>query len=314
MRIACAISGNENILYPALAALISVKKHNKNFDLYIISSKNDADEEFLHYCQLNDINYIVTNYEMDCFLGKFSSFSRYPKEIFLRYYLIKYFSDKDYDFFVSMDYDCYCVDEYKLNELLPFNEFIAYKPVNNYYKTLNTSDKPTILDLINFEQSINNNISYPHGGFLVFNLKNFSNINIPHEFGNLYKSLHKLSKAHYIPLDEHILSSLLIKLNLPVKYLNSTYNASNLYNFTENIKNLHFFFVKPWHSIEQINEQVHKRRDLNSIMYLVHISEYIDFISDFPFANKILTNNITKSDIFRLIHNLETEYRNGTLK
>lgn len=41
MKIAAYIAGDENIIYPSIVALNSVKENNKNVDLYLFTSLNN---------------------------------------------------------------------------------------------------------------------------------------------------------------------------------------------------------------------------------------------------------------------------------
>ena len=40
LKIAASVSGNINIFYPGLVTLLSIKLHNNDFDLFIITEKN----------------------------------------------------------------------------------------------------------------------------------------------------------------------------------------------------------------------------------------------------------------------------------
>lgn len=120
----CAyVAGDENIFFPAIVALRSIKIHNsEEIDLFICFDADKISDTQLKTLKKYDINFIdsksVDGYKEALKLGIMIE-KRWPAEVYLNWCLPQYFHLKGYNLSLKLDYDVLCLES--LEKLFQIN-------------------------------------------------------------------------------------------------------------------------------------------------------------------------------------------------
>lgn len=307
MKIACVCYGNNEILYHSLAALISVSKYNPRYHYFIFGYEDGLDDDFLNFLKLYNINFVNIDEDMLNYVDKIDvSYRRYPKEMFLRFYIPHYLSEKGYDYAIMLDYDTYAIKEFKDNEILPVDQLYAGRITGNLSWAIEGAKQKMIKKYFGIESFYQD---FVNGGFLIFNLKNLTKSDFSMRFIDIYNQLLKIKTTH--PEDELSLGLLTLIMKINFKAIPSKYNYSAFSGFSSEVIMHHFNSYKPWNLEKWIYEVSAIKTKNIIISYILRCFDYNIYIMTLPFHKKILPNgNISFFSLREQISRLEDEYRN----
>lgn len=306
MKIVCVTCGDEKSIWPSIITHSSIKEHNQGLSHYIFYFGNYLSENCLREIEDKRINIIFADKEIFDKMNNFQNIHRYSKMIFLKYLIAPYFYKKNFDFMIDLDMDVLCLEKYNIGEILPKDVLFSYRPVKKLYDFCDEDTKKGLHDLIDINIDNHREILYPHGGFMITNLKIYCNYKIDELFVDIYKKINNLNFGCHI--DEIIISLLNIKLNLNPIYLDRSYNENILCGIKiDSLKNVHFSFpIKPWFVKDFVKSQNYKiYNNYNIITYLFYIIKYIEYTKKFSFADQFLENELSIDMIINYIINRE---------
>lgn len=168
MKICAYIAGDKNIIYPSIVCLSSVKKYNKDIDLFLFTEKRYATDEHIRLCNKYNITIIDIN-EIDKkhTINYFSAFMRWPVHVFYNYIAPDFLYTKGYNYAIKLDYDMLCIDAFNIDEILPSkNEGICViqkRNLSTYIDEDNLNKIESKFKLDDFKST--------NTGFIVFNLE-----------------------------------------------------------------------------------------------------------------------------------------------
>lgn len=254
-KIALFIAGDENIFFPAIVAIESIKKNNPEIFDYFLSfdlSKLDSDmSSMLDASQINFVDSKVLSKYLN--LDEFKSMKEgiWPIEVFLNYAMPSYLHESGYKYSCKADYDILCVSKYEISEIIPEKDAISgwSTPVN---LTSQKVPEQVINDLVSSNLINSKHVDYMNVGFLLFNNEYYYENKLLERFSGYYHYL--CNKCPDAMLLEQIAFSLLLSsLKGNFKKIPDIYNHRVLSsketdkNLMFDVKNIHYITrCKPW--------------------------------------------------------------------
>lgn len=254
------IAGDENIYFPALVTLESIKEFNNDiFEMFMCFDGNKLTPYMQNILNKHSIKFIDTR-ELKKFgvEDKFSTMveSHWPIDIFYNYVLPIYLGELGYEYSYKVDYDILCIGEYILSEIEPTNVvFSGWSNKVNLEKE--NVGKETIKKLIDKNKISGQNVDYMNVGFIGFNNKLYAEQKIFDKLTEAYLLLK--SECPNAKLLEQIAFALVIESTkgkfkkIPEAYNHrvlSTRESDDSFEF--DTKNIHFITkFKPWRKLEK---------------------------------------------------------------
>lgn len=259
-RSAVFVAGDENIYFPALVTLLSVREHNpEQFDLFMCFSGDKLTPYMKSKLKEKNINFVDTRILDEYGIkDKFPSMleGHWPVDIFYNYVLPIYLGELGYEYSYKVDYDILCIDKYSLNEIEPTNAFISGWSNKVSLQRENVTEH-LIGKLISEGKIKDKTVDYMNVGFIGFNNKKYSESDMFSLFADFYRLLHdNCPKAKLL---EQVAFALVVESTkgnfkrFAEKYNHrvlSTRDTDSDFNF--DTKNIHFITrFKPWRAIEK---------------------------------------------------------------
>lgn len=254
------IAGDENIYFPALVTLESIKEHNNSiFDVFMCFDGGKLTPYMQEILSKLSIKFIDSrNLKEFGIEEKFSAMveNHWPVDIFYNYVLPIYLGQLGYKYSYKVDYDILCIDKYILREIEPSNVVFSGWTNKVNLEEENVGEE-TIKKLIDRNEISGQDIDYMNVGFIGFNNKLYSEQKIFDKFSNFYLLLKR--ECPNAKLLEQIAFALVIESTQGAfKKIPETYNHRVLStresddNFEFDSKNIHFNTkFKPWRKIEK---------------------------------------------------------------
>lgn len=243
------IAGDENIYFPALVAIESIRAHNRGvFDYFICFDREKLTPYMEMVLNSKSINFINTK-DLDSEFNiskrfKEMSEGHWPVDVFYNYVIPICLGNMGYSYSYKVDYDVLCTGKYDLNEIEPKDVVIS-----GWSNKLNLASpgvpQSVIDDFVKDGTIRNQNVDYMNVGFIGFNNKKYIELDMYSVFAEAYEKLFRLCpKAKLL---EQIAFSLLIE-STGGDFLNfsEAYNHRVLAirksdnNFLFDTKNIHF--------------------------------------------------------------------------
>ena len=252
-KIAAYIAGDENIIYPGIITLTSVKEHNgSNLDLFLFTEVSKLTQHQFDLIQKFSINVVdVSELDKRANIGKFSGFRRWPVHVFYNYVVPIYLCEQKYDYAIKLDYDMLCLSEYNFSEILPtYSEVISIV----YKRKLSAFiDELTFEEKAGFDLKLGDYHSVT-AGFFVVNTQAFVDKKFFDVYTSIYSSLQKSNFSSYVSqetVEQFTFGLVQSQLETSFKKIHPGYNYRPYYfqPFDTNY-NIHFNTnKKPWHDI-----------------------------------------------------------------
>lgn len=260
MKRAVFIAGDENIYFPALVALESIREHNPEiFDFYICFNGDKISPYMKKTLKKRCINFIdskdLSAYGIEkTFLSM--NEGHWPVDVFYNYALPIHLGNMGYEYSYKVDYDILCTGKYILSEIEPNG--VGFSGWANKVNLLKENVPEDFIDDIAKKGLISGcNVNYMNVGFIGFNNKIYTENNMQKKFTDSYLLLQK--KCPQAKLLEQIAFSFLIEstaggfMKIPEAYNHrvlSTRDSDDEFHF--NTKNIHFITkFKPWRKLEK---------------------------------------------------------------
>ncbi|WP_112197060.1 glycosyltransferase [Rahnella sp. NRRL B-41462] len=261
-NIALFIAGDENIYFPALVTIESIKKNNPNvFDFFICFDADKLSAYMTKTLKKHNINFIdsksLSNYGIK---EQFQQMKEniWPVEVFYNYALPLYLRDKGYKYSCKSDYDVLCINKYEIDDILPKESAISgWSGIVN----LESQGVPNVIikKLIDNSTIRNKHLDYMNVGFLLFNNEIYSKLNLLEKYKSFYNFLFENCPDAKL-LEQIAFCLLLSSLNGSFIKLTEDYNHRVLstrdtdesLNF--DTKNIHYITrCKPWNPLKTGN-------------------------------------------------------------
>ncbi|MCX8738877.1 hypothetical protein J3U56_06030 [Gilliamella sp. B2824] len=254
------IAGDENIYFPALVTLESIKEYNNNiFDMFMCFDGSKLTPYMQKILNKHSIKFIDSR-ELKKFgvEEKFSVMAEnhWPIDIFYNYVLPVYLNELGYEYSYKVDYDILCIGKYIISEIEPSDVFFSGW-ANKINLEKERVEKETIKKLINENMISGQHIDYMNVGFVGFNNKLYSEQKVFDKFTEAYSFLK--TECPNAKLLEQIAFALVIESTKgKFKKFSEAYNHRVLStrgsddNFEFDTKNIHFITkFKPWKKLEK---------------------------------------------------------------
>lgn len=254
------IAGDENIYFPALVTLESIKKYNNDFfDMFMCFDGSKLTSYMQNILNKYSIKFIDSRELKKFDIEKnFSTMieKHWPIDIFYNYVLPIYLGELGYVYSYKVDYDILCIDKYIISEIEP-SDVVFSGWANKVNLEIENVGKKTIEKLINENRISGKNIDYMNVGFIGFNNKLYSEQKIFDKFTEAYLLLK--SECPNAKLLEQIAFGLVIESTkgrfktIPEAYNHRVLSARESDdNFEFDTKNIHFITrYKPWRKLEK---------------------------------------------------------------
>ena len=125
-KIAVFAAGNENIFFPALVTLTSIKENNQNnnFDYFMCFS--GATKDKLGILDKYKIKYIDTkNVDlMDCKTSDDRDIV-HPIEVLVNYYVPNVLYELGYDYSIKVDWDLLCLNSWNIEDIIKTDRIVS---------------------------------------------------------------------------------------------------------------------------------------------------------------------------------------------
>ena len=254
-KVALFIAGDENIFFPAIVAMESIKKNNPGvFDYFICFDGSKLDSNMSAIIDASKINFVdskvLSGYVN---LDDFKSMSEgiWPVEVFLNYAMPVYLKKIGYKYSCKADYDILCVSKYDIEEIIPGeNALSGWCGAVNL--GLQNVPEAVIADLVSDAIIRSRHVDYMNVGFILFNNEYYVDNKLLDRFSKFYHYL--CNKCPDAMLLEQIAFSLLLSsLNGQFTKISESYNHRVLSSkdtdsdLMFDVKNIHYITrCKPW--------------------------------------------------------------------
>ena len=301
MKICAYIAGDKNIIYPSIVCLSSVKKYNKDIDLFLFTEKRYATDEHIRLCNKYNITIIDIN-EIDKkhTINYFSAFMRWPVHVFYNYIAPDFLYTKGYNYAIKLDYDMLCIDAFNIDEILPSkNEGICViqkRNLSTYIDEDNLNKIESKFKLDDFKST--------NTGFIVFNLEFYNKKNVSKLYGDVFMYFTEKEIISEETSEQFCFGLLQSTLGVKFKKLKYLYNFRP-YIETQNINNtkiIHYTTVlKPWKQF--ITEDIAKFNKDGYIRHVLLTSYWIEHANSLHFTEKWYANeNFSIHDIYNIFN------------
>lgn len=288
MKICAYVAGDKNIINPSIVCLSSIKKHNRDIDLFIFSEAQFATKEQIRLCKKYNITLVdIKDIDKKNIINNFSGFSRWSFHIFYNYLAPDFLYSKGYDFAIKLDYDMLCIDSFVMNEILPDKEQgICVYPKGRITDYVDKSNLKKLMEKFNTGEYRTANV-----GFIVFDLKYFNQKNI----STIYKDIFSYISENKITLvgetcEQFCFGMLQGVLNSSFKQLPYTYNFRPYYekrNMSD-IKIIHYNQLsKPW---EPMQEDISNITRDGYIRFNILVTYWIEYAKSLDFTENWYTD------------------------
>jgi len=259
-KVALFIAGDENIYFPALVAIESIKKYNPgSFDFFLCFDKEKLSLSMEKTLSSLNVKFIDTK-ELDKYsiLENFTKMheSIWPVDVFYNYALPIYLKEKGYKYSCKADYDILCVAKYEMEKIIPDDVVLSgFKARVNLLKE-GMTEKSVNESL---EKNIFSDIhsAYMNVGFILFNNDLYCENDFLGKFKKAYKFLVESSpkaKLH----EQLAFASVLNQTRGSFKDITEAYNHRVLATrdtdekFMFDTKNFHYITrFKPWMPLDK---------------------------------------------------------------
>lgn len=295
IKIACFINGNKHILYKDILTLSSVKNFNPELDLFSCSDVYPLPHKYRYYLSSYNLRYFPISEDMRRFMDTYPDQGGYSQPVVLKYYLPIYLYNLGYDFAISLDYDMICLNKYNLQEILPYDDIMAASSIVPLREKLDNDQMLFLKKKLSIEDNVFN-IKIPNLGFVVYNLKKYSQSQFLSRLIEVYRLVKELEVSH--PCDEISYPIAMKCINHEIKMIPYKYNFCPLWaNFSLEMTNIHYVgAAKPWKLFEMIKSGEIKK--LPKICNLTHQMRasliYQRYAAMLPFYDEIF--NVSKED------------------
>lgn len=313
MKIACCVYGDKNIFYKDIIVLNSVARNNYNLDLFVCSSEKNPSSEYLHWLHKYNIYYLPFSNEIEEYASRFASgFDRYPKEVFIKFYLPICFGKLGYDYTLLIDYDIICLKNYNWTDILPVNSIISYRS-SKQLKNVLTREQLESISLELGMPNIDSTFSFPNAGFLIFNNKIYHESEFCTKIVNVINMLFDYSIYH--PLDEVAFGLSLLLVDREPLLLSASYNVSAAWGrYDMNTRNFHYnSHIKPWNFVElfQSGKIYEWHKSVSILSLIVSCKIYADIVRATPLFSKVYNGFEPNDEVFlQALQKNEVNYRN----
>lgn len=254
------IAGDENIYFPALVAIESIREHNPDvFDYFMCFSGDKLTPYMERTLRGKDIHFMdireLGRYGIN---EKFSAMSEghWPVEVFYNYVIPMHLGELGYDYSYKVDYDILCTGKYNLEEIQP-----TAVGISGWSNKLNLSSPGVprnVIDALKSKGMISSEtVSYMNVGFIGFNNKIYAQKDMFGTFTEAYKYLHEACPQAKL-LEQIAFALLLESTNGEFISVSEAYNHRVLATrhsdgeFNFDTKNIHFITkFKPWRKLEK---------------------------------------------------------------
>lgn len=276
MKICAYVAGDKNIINPSIVCLSSVKKYNKDIDVFIFSELQAATGEQLRLCKKYDIAFIDTStIDNKDIINEFSDFQRWPVHVFYNYLAPHVLYAKGYDFAIKLDYDMLCINSFVMNEILPQKD----EGISVYLQAKISAcvDKENLKKLK--EKFTINDYRAANVGFIAFDLAYYTQNKILDKFKDIFIYCNNNIARIAETTEQFCFGLLQGVLGTTFKHIPYTYNFrpySGRCNLDEKVKILHYNCKdKPWHPIPALDyDRIKKDYFIRFIMSFVYWIEY----------------------------------------
>ena len=251
-RIAAYVAGDENIVYPGIMTLVSVKEQN-DLDLFLFTEMSKLTQHQISLIQEYNIAAVdVSELRTKANLDGFDGFHRWPVHVFYNYVAPIYLQERNYAYAIKLDYDMLCMARYDLQEILPSSEetiSIVYKrKLSEFVSEKIFTEKSGLSIKLEGYHSVT-------AGFFVANTQSF----VDKKFFDVYRTiclaLQKTEYASYISgetIEQFTLGVAQSMLGHSFRKIHPGYNFRPYYfkQFDKNY-NIHFNKIKekPWQDV-----------------------------------------------------------------
>lgn len=256
------VAGDENIFFPAVVAIHSIKSFNKHIELdfFICFDGARLTEKMASIMKLYEISFLD--------IRKFSSYGieenflkmregKWPVEIFYNYVLPDYFCDLGYELSIKVDYDILAISEYDINDIL-LRDGNVLSGLCSKVSLLKEGVDENVVEKLKGNGLVNGDrIDYMNVGFLVFDNFLYKKNGIFLKFLEFYNFL--IKECPNAKLIEQLAFALVIN-NISGKYqgIDESYNQRVLRipnvneDLTLNARNIHYITqYKPWKKFDK---------------------------------------------------------------
>ena len=285
-NIALYIAGDENIIYPALVAMTSIKKYNSNIDLFLFLPLQSIGDGEITYASNNGIKLVdisALDQISPKYISKFQDMGRWPRHIFYNWLAPTYLGLLGYKFAIKADYDMLCVGVFEIEKILPSpDQVITVLPKGFIQSKLDDKSFQKIQQDLNLEfpklaRSAN-------VGFVVYDLNRWTELKMQDLFMQIYSYL----SSTILTWDGRIVSETIEQLAFSClqgqtrtlfKKLDGTYNFRPMYDKEEqDPKIIHFnTTLKPWVKINLRMATILYFREYGVIKQILYAKLWQDF-------------------------------------
>ena len=277
--------------------------------MYLFTDLDKLNKEQRNICTMLNIHLNDVNNELiDIRLSSFKSFNRWPKIVFLNYYIPYLFSNK-YDYAIKLDYDILCVGKYNINSIIPNKNEILSAVYRTYLdNNVEINDYKKIAKEYKFKyDECRGSLKTINAGFFVVNINDYINNYFFEKYTDIYSYFEKNKIKTKGDFSEQIILGFMQGiLGIKYKKLGIAYNfrpaGCNLddvatQKLAKCIKNIHYSTAcKPWLSLD-INELLSKDTQRQGLSWYrnflffnnwIHAANILDF-KLFKYRNKEYT-------------------------
>lgn len=259
-RIAVYVAGDENIFFPAIVALQSIRRHNANlpFDYYLSFSRERLTNSMRSALHARGIAFVAREeYEglADTSDLRTMSEGKWPTEIFDNWVAPHYFAKVGYRYALKVDYDFLCVAPYRYEDLLSARADIrsVLMEVDLAKQHVEESVFPRMgLEL---QQSFSK-APYTNVGFVAVNLENYVEHGVFAAFAKTYAFLRE-EKSEVLLCEQAALSVLMSAGKVVNEGIDPNYNVRIVTlppvdgSGRVDVRNLHYAtHHKPWLKVD----------------------------------------------------------------
>lgn len=312
-KIACLVLGDSNIRYKDIVTLVSVKQHNL-FDLFTASTGSSPDNKYLDYLNKYGINYLPFKKEIIDYISGFKVSGKWPPEMLARFYFPFEFYAMGFDYLIIIDYDMLCLRPYNLKDIISSPAILRGIYINTDPNQFPTDMREILNDKWNFPPPNYDKRIY-NGGFLVFNLEKYAISDFYMKYQKIYNDISPYK--HPYAVDELVLG--VVRFIYNTESMDSSYNmvpANISYDRKNSVINIHYGWHHPWNLFPITTNKLKKdlARYHHPISLLLHMLDYVEYVRQFEFADKVFQNGIpSRNQIYNAIIDYEKIYESGKL-